>query len=284
MSTQTITINRPIAEPKASGCPLHALGEWKASGTLGARLGILAFGLVAYAAFFGTILWAIAFVGDFLVPKTINSGAPGALVPSLLINGAMLCVFVAQHTIMARPWFKAWFTKFVPQSMERSVFVLLASVILAVTFWQWRPLPDVIWSVSDPILANGLFALSMLGWVIVFGSSFMVSHFDLFGVRQVVTNAAGRDYKPVSFRLVGLYKIVRHPLMLGFLIAFWATPVMTAGHLFFAIMTTGYIFFGTTIEERDLVAAFGDKYLEYRRNVRGIIPLPKFNTSNGVRS
>lgn len=281
MSTQTISINK--AEPReTSGCPIHALVEWKASGSLLTRLGVLAFGLIAYAAFFATICYSIGFVSGIIVPKTINSGTPAALVPALLINGAMLFAFVVQHTIMARPRFKAWFTQFIPHAMERSVFVLLSSAILAVTYWQWRPLPDVIWSISNPILSNGLFALSMLGWVIVFASTFHISHFDLFGVRQILTNAAGRDYVPVSFRLVGLYKLVRHPLMVGFLIAFWATPEMTAGHLFFAIMTTAYIIFGTTIEERDLVAAFGEKYIEYRKSVRGLIPLPRFN-KGGVK-
>ncbi|MCB9848578.1 MAG: isoprenylcysteine carboxylmethyltransferase family protein [Phycisphaeraceae bacterium] len=257
----------------------HSPSGGRAAGS-GSRIGILAFGLLAYAAFFATICYAIGFVTGIIVPKTIDSGAAGALAPSLLINGAMLVAFVVQHTIMARPRFKRWVTRFIPHAMERSLFVMLASLILAGTFWLWRPLPEVVWSVSDPILANGLLGLSLLGWAIVFGSTFLISHFDLFGVRQVVTNAMGGEYRPVSFRLVGLYKIVRHPLMLGFLIAFWATPHMTVGHLFFSIMTTAYILFGTAIEERDLVAAFGDRYLEYRRNVRGLIPLPRFNTSS----
>jgi len=280
MNTQTHPItDTPVKE--SSGCPIHALIEWKATGSLGSRLAILAFGLIAYAAFFGTILYSIGFVGSVIVPKSINSGTPGALIPSLLINGLMLFVFVIQHTVMARPWFKSWFTKFVPNAMERSTFVLLSSVILAGTYFFWQPLPEIVWSVSNPVVANGLFALSMLGWVIVFASSFMVSHFDLFGVRQVLTNAAGQDYRPIAFRLVGLYKIVRHPLMLGFLIAFWATPEMTVGHLFFAIMTTGYIVFGTWIEERDLVASFGESYVDYRQKVRGLVPLPKLNKSGG---
>lgn len=282
MKTQAPPIS-DTAVKETSGCPIHALIEWKATGSLGSRLAILAFGLIAYAAFFGTILYSIGFVGSIIVPKTINSGTPGAFIPSLLINSSMLILFVIQHTIMARPRFKTWFTKFVPNAMERSIFVLFASVILAGTYLFWQPLPETVWSVSNPIIAKGLFALSMLGWVIVFASSFMVSHFDLFGVRQVVTNASGQDYRPIAFRLVGLYKIVRHPLMLGFLIAFWATPEMTVGHLFFAIMTTGYIIFGTWVEERDLVAAFGESYLEYRRKVRGLIPLPMMKKS-GDRS
>lgn len=282
MSTQAHPIaDDPVKE--SSGCPIHALIEWKATESLGSRLAILAFGLIAYAAFFGTILYSIGFVGSVIVPKNINSGTPGPLIPSLLINGSMLFVFVIQHTIMARPGFKSWFAKFVPNAMERSTFVLLASAILAGTYFFWQPLPEIVWSVSNPIVANGLFALSMIGWVIVFASTFLISHFDLFGVRQVLSNATGQGYRPIEFRLVGLYKLVRHPLMLGFLIAFWATPEMTVGHLFFAIMTTGYIFFGTWIEERDLVASFGENYLDYRRKVRGFIPLPKIDKS-GDRS
>jgi len=276
MTTQTVTIEKTQIR-QTSGCPIHALVEWRATGSLASRLGILAFGVFSYLVFFATFLYAIGFVGDVVVPKTINSGTPGALVPSLLINGAILLLFVVQHTVMARPRFKRWLTRFIPPAMERSVYVLLASLILALLFWQWRPLPEIVWSVDNAALASGIFALSMLGWVIVLASSFHISHFDLFGLRQALINAAGRGYTPVSFRLVGLYKIVRHPLMLGFLLAFWATPEMTVGHLYFAIMTTGYIIFGTTIEERDLVAAFGERYHEYRRNVRGLIPLPKFN-------
>lgn len=267
-----------------SGCPIHKLVEWHASKSITSRMGIAAYGLIAYLAFFGTILYAIGFVSGLFVPKHINSGTPGGLVSSMLINGGMLAAFVVQHTIMARPAFKSWFTKFVPHAMERSTFVLLASTILAVTFWQWRPMPEVLWSIEQPIIANLILGISLLGWATVFAASFMVSHFDLFGVRQVLTNLSGRDYSPISFRLVGLYKIVRHPLMTGFLIAFWFTPTMTLGHLFFAIITTGYILFGTTIEERDLIASFGEKYLQYRREVPGLIPLPRFGTRHEARS
>jgi len=273
--TQAQTITDTPSE-KSGGCPIHALIEWNATKSLGSRITILAFGLIAYAAFFATILYSIGFVTSFLVPKNINTGEVGGLILSLLINGSMLFVFVVQHTIMARPRFKAWFTKFVPQAMERSVFVLIASIILAATYFFWQPLPEVVWHIDNTILANGMYAIAALGWVIVFASTFMVSHFDLFGLRQVLVNAAGKDYRPVSFRLVGLYKLVRHPLMLGFIIAFWATPHMSVGHLFFAIMTTGYILFGTWIEERDLVAAFGDSYTEYRKRVNGLIPIPRF--------
>lgn len=202
--------------------------------------------------------------------------------PSLLINGALLCVFVMQHTVMARPAFKRWWTTVIPAAAERSTYVLLASASLALIFWQWRTAPEVVWSVEHPALVWGLSALSLLGYLIVLGSSFLINHFDLFGLRQVWLRLREREYRPVGFRLMGIYKLVRHPLMLGFLIAFWATPHMTVGHLFFAIMTTGYIFFGIHMEERDLVAEHGERYLEYRRSVRGLIPLPRSEASKAA--
>ncbi|MCL4211258.1 MAG: hypothetical protein KJZ68_11405 [Phycisphaerales bacterium] len=244
-----------------------------------ARAGIFAFGLVAYLAFFVTICWGIAFVGNWIVPKTIDSGTPGPIIPSLLINGSILLLFVVQHTIMARPAFKRWWTRIVPAPMERSIFVLLASGILLLLFWQWRPLPTVVWEFTHPVAVYGLSALSVLGWGIVFLSSFLINHFDLFGLRQAWFALRARAYKPVGFRLTFLYRLVRHPLMVGFLIAFWSTPVMTVGHLFFAIMTTGYILFGTHVEERDLIAEHGQAYLDYRKRVRGLIPLPKRMTN-----
>lgn len=244
-----------------------------------ARVGIFAFGLIAYLAFFVTICWGIAFVGNWIVPKTIDSGAPGPIIPSLLVNGSILLLFVMQHTIMARPAFKRWWTRIVPAPMERSIFVLLASGILLLLFWQWRPLPTVVWEFTHPVAVYGLSALSLLGWGIVFLSSFLINHFDLFGLRQAWFALRARAYKPVGFRLTFLYRLVRHPLMVGFLIAFWSTPVMTVGHLFFAIMTTGYILFGTHVEERDLIAEHGQAYLDYRNRVRGLIPLPKRSPS-----
>ena len=175
---------------------------------------------------------------------------------------------------MARPAFKRLWTRFVPQAIERSTFVIAASLCLGLVFWLWRPLPREIWHVAPPW--SGLItALSLIGWGIVFASSFMVSHWDLFGLRQTWSRLRGRTYKPVGFRIVGLYRLVRHPLMVGFLIAFWAAPVMTLGHLFFAVMITGYIIFGVWMEERDLVAHLGDDYTTYRRRVRAILPIPR---------
>lgn len=239
----------------------------------------LAFALFAYAAFLACITYAIGFVGNWLVPKSIDSGKPGSLATSLLVNTLLLSVFVLQHTIMARPGFKAWWTRIVPKSLERSIFVLCASAALGLVFWLWRPLPQVLWSVEHPAAAVVLSAISLLGWGIVFTSSFMVSHFELFGLRQVWQRWSRRPLTPVGFRLVGLYRLVRHPLMLGFLIAFWFTPTMTIGHLFFAAMTTAYIRLGTWFEERDLIREHGDRYLAYRRSVRGLIPLPVSRTS-----
>lgn len=259
-----------------SSCPMHAFAiRDKTGGPWPARIGVFVYGLIAYTAFLATFLYAIGFVGNWLVPRSIDSGTPGPLVPSILINSALLSVFVVQHTVMARPAFKRWWTRIIPPAIERSTFVLAASASLALIFWQWRPLPEPVWSVEHSALRWALSGISLGGFGIVLVSSFMVSHFDLFGLRQVWLRLIGREYRPVGFRLVGLYRVVRHPLMLGFLVAFWVTPNMTVGHLFFAIMTTIYIAMGVWFEERDLVAEHGENYLAYRRQVRGIIPLPK---------
>jgi methanethiol S-methyltransferase len=267
MSTSQIPI--PTLDPVST-----AIRKDAAASRLGG-IAIFTYGAIAYTLFLVAFLYAMGFVSNWLVPKGIDSGTVGALLPSLLINGVLLSLFVIQHTIMARTAFKRWWTTIIPRAAERSTFVLLASSILLFTFWQWRPLPQVVWSVENPIAWWSLTAISLAGWGLVLLASFMVSHFDLFGLRQVWFRLRARSYQPVGFRLVGLYKLVRHPLMVGFLIAFWATPHMTVGHLFFAVMTTGYILFGTWIEERDLVAEHGEKYLQYRRKVRGLIPLPR---------
>jgi methanethiol S-methyltransferase len=238
------------------------------------RLVTLAYGLICYLTFPATIVYAIGFVGNWFVPKSIDSGAAGSVGSALLINAGLLSIFVVQHTIMARPGFKRWWTRIVPKPVERSTFVLASSASLALLFWQWRPLPQVVWSVSGRG-ATALSAISLLGWLIAVAASFTISHLDLFGVRQTWLRFRNRPYAPVGFRLAGMYRVVRHPLMVGFLIAFWATPTMTFGHLFFAIMTTGYILFGTWIEERDLIAEHGEQYLSYKGQVHGLIPLPR---------
>lgn len=273
--TPTTSTESPAAPRAAGGCPIHTMFRGAGDQPLGVRLAVLAAGVIAYLMFFGTIVYAIGFVANLVVPKGIDDGAVGPVGPSLLINGALLTLFVVQHTVMARPAFKRWFTRFVPAAMERSLFVAAASAVLVLTFWQWRPLPQTVWHVEHSVLAVLLLLGSLLGFGVVLGSSFMINHFDLFGLRQSVNGFLGRETRPVGFRLVGFYKLVRHPLMVGFLLAFWLTPTMSVGHLFFAAMTTGYIFFGTWIEERDLVAQLGDAYLDYRRRVRGFVPLPK---------
>jgi len=260
----------------ASSCPFHSFalkGATRAGPVV--RIAALTLGVLAYASFLAVFLYAIGFTGNWVVPKSIDSGVAGPLVSSLLINAALLCVFVVQHTVMARPGFKRWLTRFIPSCMERSTYVLAASVALGLVFWQWRPLPQVVWNVDAPALAWGLRGLSLAGWALAVASTFLINHFDLFGLRQAWLGALGRLYRPVGFRLIGPYKLVRHPLMVGFLIAFWATPTMTVGHLFFSIMVSGYIAMGVWFEERDLIREHGEEYLNYRREVRGFIPLPR---------
>lgn len=242
------------------------------------------YGIVAYIIFLGSFLYAIAFVGDFWVAKTINTGPEAeSLWQALLINAGLLGLFAVQHSVMARKGFKEWWTKVIPSHIERSTYVLLSSLILILLFWQWRPLPDVIWSVESGVWQGLLMALFWIGWGIVLLSTFMINHFDLFGLRQVYLHLKDEEITPVKFKEPGLYKYVRHPLMLGFIVAFWATPYMTLGHLVFAIATTGYIFVGIWFEERDLIRQHGEKYKKYRERVRMLIPIPKEKVQEGTR-
>jgi methanethiol S-methyltransferase len=239
-------------------------------------MGILAFlyGALAYTIFLAVFLYAIAFVGGFAVPKTVDTGSSGSLTEALLIDVLLLGLFAVQHSVMARPGFKRWWTRIVPHSVERSTYVLLASLVLALLFWKWQPIAGVVWDVANPAGRIALYALFGLGWAIVLLSTFMINHFDLFGLRQVYLRVRGMQYTQVPFRMVAFYKFIRHPIMLGFLIAFWATPHMTIGHLLFSIATTAYIFIGIFFEERDLAAAHGRTFEEYRREVPMILPLP----------
>lgn len=235
------------------------------------------YGIVCYVFFLCTFLYSIGFVGNVIVPKTIDSGQSGAPAEALLIDLLLLGAFAVQHSVMARPGFKAVWTKMVPRSIERSTYVLFSTLLLALICWQWRPLPSTVWDASSSrMLAGLLIALFWLGWLILLLSTFMINHFDLFGLRQVYLRMRGMEYSPPAFTMRALYKIVRHPIMLGFVIAFWATPRMSLGHLVFSIATTGYILVGIALEERDLTAAHGEQYQSYRSRVPMLFPIGPF--------
>jgi protein-S-isoprenylcysteine O-methyltransferase Ste14 len=237
-----------------------------------ARLAAFVYGLVCYAIFFGTFLYAVGFIGGFIVPKTIDSAPLVALPNALLINLGLLSIFAVQHSAMARPAFKRQWTKIVPKPVERSTYVLFSSLCLAVLFYFWQPMGITIWNIQHPVAQAILYSLYVSGWLVILGASFLINHFDLFGLRQVFLYLIGQPYNQLPFVTPGLYKHVRHPLYVGWLLAFWATPHMTAAHLVFALATTAYILTAIQFEERDLVQIHGENYVEYRRRVPMLIP------------
>lgn len=230
------------------------------------------FAVVSYLVFFVAFVYAIGFLAEIMVPKSINSGTGSGLVSSLIINLLLLGLFAVQHSLMARPFFKRWFTQYVPVQLERSIYVLLSSLLLFLLYWLWQPMTSVVWQVDSDIGQTLIWAVFAFGWLIVFLSTFMINHFDLFGLRQVWLHLQDRPYEHVPFQTRALYKFVRHPIMLGFIIAFWATPLMTQGHLLFSVMTTLYILIGIQFEEHDLQNALGADYERYKKSVPMLFP------------
>jgi protein-S-isoprenylcysteine O-methyltransferase Ste14 len=239
------------------------------------RIAAFIYGLAAYFVFFFAFVYAIGFVTGVVVPKTIDTGPAVPVEEALIINLLLMSLFAVQHSVMARKQFKRWWTRFVPHSIERSTYVLFASLALLLLFWQWRPIPGVVWHIADPKIATAIVGLSLFGWLLVLTSTFLINHFELFGLHQVANNLSGRALPAPRFKMPLLYKLVRHPIYLGFIVAFWAAPVMTIGHLVFATVTTIYIFVGIVLEERDMVELFGDEYRRYRDRVSMLVPWRK---------
>ena len=230
------------------------------------------YGAVCYVVFLAAFLYAIGFVGNLIVPRSIDNGVAASIGEAMVVNVLLLGLFAVQHSVMARPAFKRWWTQLVPKTIERSTYVIFSSLVLFLLFWQWRTMPAIIWDVAWTPGRIVLWVLFAAGWVTVLLSTFMISHFDLFGLRQVYLAWRGTPYTDLEFRTSLLYRVVRHPLMLGFIVAFWAAPTMTAGHLLFAVATTGYILIALQLEEHDLNTALGEQYRDYRGHVPMLIP------------
>lgn len=235
------------------------------------RLSYFSYGVISYAIFFATFLYAIGFVGNIFVPKALDAEPSGSLLLSLLIDLGLLALFAVQHSIMARPWFKRWWTGLIPVVLERSTYVLFSSVALILMYVFWQPLGGVVWAVSDPVGQAVLYGLFAFGWLLVLAATFMINHFDLFGLRQVTLFLTGRDYTPLKFNTPWLYQYVRHPLYVGWFFAFWATPTMTLTHLMFALVTSAYILIAIVFEEKDLSDSLPG-YAEYCKQVPKLIP------------
>ena len=236
------------------------------------RIAAFVYGVACYGAFFASFLYAIGFLGNFAVMKSIDSGPQGSIAAALAIDAILLTLFALQHSIMARPWFKRAWTRFVPEPVERSTYVLFSSLALLLLFWQWRPIGGVIWNVDGGIAELVIDCFYGMGLLIVLLSTFLINHFDLFGLRQVYLYLLRREYTNLEFRTPFFYRYVRHPLYVGWLLTFWSAPVMTVAHLFFAVMTTAYILVAIRFEEADLVTAHGDNYLRYREQVPMFVP------------
>jgi protein-S-isoprenylcysteine O-methyltransferase Ste14 len=248
------------------------------------RLSIFLYGVASYAIFFGTYLYAIGFVGNFGVPRTLDGIPAASFTTALLVNLGLLGLFAIQHSVMARPAFKRWFTRLVPESAERSTYVLLSSLALIALFAWWEPLGGLVWSVTDPTARGVLWGCFAFGWLLVLVSTFLINHFDLFGLRQVWLQLRGRPYTHLPFGTPGPYRLVRHPLYVGWLFAFWATPTLTVSHLVFAIATTAYILIAIQLEERDLIAHHGKAYQNYRDRVPMLVPFTRReNLDAGLR-
>lgn len=233
------------------------------------------YGVICYFIFFGTFLYAIGFVGNIIVPKSIDTEATVPIGEALLINTALLGLFALQHSVMARKGFKKWWMRYIPVEIERSTYVLFTNFALLLLFWQWQPLGGVIWNIQNPIVQYIMYGIFALGWLLVLVTTFVINHFDLFGLRQVWLQLVGKKYTNLGFVTPGPYKMIRHPLYLGFILAFWVTPVMTVAHLVFVLATTGYILIAIQFEEKDLVNIHGGDYANYRKRVPMIFPYGK---------